>query len=283
MRGGGTGNTVAVLNSAGQEQPTDESGNEILSKEELLEVSEEFDFKQFESDSHANKVRAKKDYSDKVYTYTGYIHSIEEDHVLMSGGGIELKLFLPKENLMALDTKTIVTLVGQLSNLDYEEVPSEFFPNITNTKFTASVNPAYYVTDEVTLNGTIHCNSVRDSGTIVGSVYGLPAYDIYYDADFVADLPLNGVEINLGSSREEEGLVTFEIIDPYSEDIVLHIDGQEFRNGDKVALTAKIVQGNLTTYQIENFKSLAKIESPDVTPSTEEASGETDGTDELSE
>ena len=59
----------------------------------------------------------------------------------MSGGGIELKLFLPKENLMALDTKTIVTLVGQLSNLDYEEVPSEFFPNITNTKFTASVNP----------------------------------------------------------------------------------------------------------------------------------------------
>ena len=207
-------------------------------KEEMLKEAVEFSSKQFETDFKDNSLRATELYSGQAYQFTGCIDAIETDHAVVTYWNTELKFFLTKEDLMELNTGDVVTIVGQFGDIGKEEYTAG--PAGPITFIVVNVKPAYIVTKNVTLTGTV--NAVADSTTNSHNCY------------FYPDLSLP--QINLKNVDSFQGFECSER-DEYSflrADGIIRIDGQEIPTESEITISAKIADGGK---EIEDFKLIS--------------------------
>ena len=91
-----------------------------MSKEDMLKSAETVYCDQIRRNTSENKAKATQLYCNKVLEVTGFVVSIEEDHIKLGSdfyaGATVIDVYLPIEDLAMLVTKQLVTIVGKTTD-----------------------------------------------------------------------------------------------------------------------------------------------------------------------
>ncbi len=130
-------------------------------KEEMLAKAETLDCKAFYDDYKSNKVRFMEEHEGKeqVYIINGGVYAIEADHITVENL-ILVDVYLPEEDIMALEMDQDLSVVGVLGNIREIEEDSSF--GFMNTRLAVDLNPAYVEKDVYSRTGTIHIFKVLE-------------------------------------------------------------------------------------------------------------------------
>ena len=144
---------TACKKEIGTEENTETSIKTVgMTKEEMLEVAEVAEEVEMNNALVENIVSAKQTYCDKVLEVTAPVYMIEEDYILVGQNGSSLIVYLPEEDIVNLQLKQWITLVG-LTNDDIQTETRKVGP--MEFEYQCFVmEHAYFVTDRYEYMGT---------------------------------------------------------------------------------------------------------------------------------
>lgn len=128
-----------------------ENSTSSMTKEEMLEQATECSETTISNDTVENIARAKQAYCGKTLLIKGQITEIGTNHITMGGGNTNIEVYLQVEDIVNLEYKQYITIVG---NMGEEITEGTFSPGIPQVLYTYEVNPAYLVTDKYEYTGT---------------------------------------------------------------------------------------------------------------------------------
>ena len=139
--------SLVACGGGGAEDTPEET---VMTKEEMIEVAEDRTFADFSS---GNKAQAASCVGD-IYKITGWVLRVETDYVTLSthtsdGSGanalssIYLHVYLPVDELAALEINDEITIVGEVTGTSEEE--STIVYGITNKVVCLDMENAYSV------------------------------------------------------------------------------------------------------------------------------------------
>lgn len=143
--GGGTGD--GSISGSG-EGSTPGGG---MTKEEMLEQAIECSEDTINDDTLDNMARAKQTYCGKTLLIKGQVTEISSDYITMGRVNTYIKVYLPVEDIVNLEYKQFITIVG---NMGEEITEGTFAPDIPQKVYTYEVSPAYLVADTYEFTGT---------------------------------------------------------------------------------------------------------------------------------
>ncbi len=129
-----------------------------MSKEDMLAVAEVVSPVQIEKDSNSNIAKAKQLYCGKVLEVTGVVASVKENYVEVgvdtSIAGTVIDVYLPIEELLLLESRQKITIVGKTSEVINETTTSDSLGlEWSKTHFT--MPEAYLVHDTFEIAGKL--------------------------------------------------------------------------------------------------------------------------------
>ena len=140
-----------------QEAPTK------MTKEQMLEVAKELDFKQLSEDVDNNMARVKEEYEGNIYKYSFYIEEINEDYVELGG----FKVYLIKDELITLSKGEKITVVGEVNKIDVnEDYKTRTVGRNDDCSFIGEMKNAYLVSKTFNITGTFRItdSSIKSKG-----------------------------------------------------------------------------------------------------------------------
>ena len=154
--GGGAGdnNTSSTGNGDTTSTDTPSGGGEdsapSMTKEEMLEQAIECTAGEIAVETGNNIAKAKQTYCEKTLSIYGWIFEISTDHITISGGDTNFEVYLPAEDIVNLESRQYVTIVGNTGAEIREEATA---PGIPQNVYIYEVSPAYLVTDRYERSG----------------------------------------------------------------------------------------------------------------------------------
>lgn len=131
-----------------------------LSKEELLNsVGDTITtMGTIASDTVENKAKAKLKYCDNVFLVSGFVVDIETDYIVLADsaylGVPQLKVYLPLEEIVELENREKIDVVGHISSdIESESTSDPFGGNYTSDIYT--MDYAYFVNDRYEISGAL--------------------------------------------------------------------------------------------------------------------------------
>ena len=259
------GNGAETESNSGSINSSEEST--IASTEETMDFTEdeiladaiEFSWDNFNTDMKENKIRAEEKYIGNAFLITGYIVSIENDHVDVSvdvdaaveynhynmSGSNYFTVPLPVDTIVELNNDQRVTIVGKIdsfSSEDSQEVVGGF--TVTKTKVHGVMSNCYLVNDTFEISGKLifYYQDVLDSnGKDIISHPG----DIEYWT------------LGIDAVDDSHNLVNYSMKDDILVNHVLgknvdtvNISGTELHSDDMITVSAKIIEKNLQDVQL---------------------------------
>ena len=113
--GGGSDNNKDNTNNTSKNPETT-----TMSKDDMLSAATAVCSDQIDNDTFENKAKATQLYCNKVLKVTGFVVSIEEDHIKLGddfyAGVTVIDVYLPIEDLAMLEKGQLVTIVGQTAD-----------------------------------------------------------------------------------------------------------------------------------------------------------------------
>ena len=155
--GGGTGDTNTPSGGNGGATSTDtpngggEDSTSSVTKEELLDQATKCSAATINNDTLDNVARAKQTYCGKTLLIKGQITEIGADHITMGAGNTNIEVYLQTEDIVNLEYKQFVTIVG---NVGEEITEGTLAPGIPQKVYIYEVRSAYFVTDKYEYTGT---------------------------------------------------------------------------------------------------------------------------------
>lgn len=202
---GGDGNKTTKPESTAPETTAPET---TLTKEEMIASAEKTNSAKITSDTSENLVKAKQLYCDRVLEVTGFVLSIEEDHIKVGAdryvGTTVIDVYLPVDDLVLLSNKQVVTVVGKTA-----ETINERTKTVSGTDYTQKyyeMTQAYLVKNTFDVTVTLDVNKYG-GGTIKATASDCGGLELTpfkvpdgistedYTADAVTILTLNGTII----------------------------------------------------------------------------------------
>ncbi len=147
------GGEKAPANSDAAEQPpevTDAPEAPAMSKDEMMAQATEFSMIDINNDTLSNIAKAKQLYCDKLMLLTGEAITIEADHIELGTYNCRMKVYLPLEELVKLESNQYVTIVGKTSPEIESTSDAEGFPIDYYT-----MDTAYFVKDYYEISGKL--------------------------------------------------------------------------------------------------------------------------------
>ena len=130
----------------------------VLSKDEMLAAAEVVTLSQIEIDINSNILKAKQLYCDKVLKVTGIVVSVQEDYVEVgidtSVDGVVIDVHLPIEELLLLEKRQAVTIVGTTNDV-VNETSSGSMMGLEWVKTHFTMPEAYLVNDTFEVSGKL--------------------------------------------------------------------------------------------------------------------------------
>ena len=163
---GGGGDTTANGNG-----DTASGGSNSMTKEEMLEQAEEVSREDLFGAAESNMVSAKETYGGKLIIFTAQVLNIQDDHIQL-GDSSYINVYLPAEDIMQIEEKQLITVVGQLGDT-IEEVEEDVGYGMTASLYCYEMPQAYLVADRFEYTGILKWKNESREG----------AWDIEYNGD----------------------------------------------------------------------------------------------------
>lgn len=129
--------------------------NSRLSKEEMLENSQELSIDDMANTIKDNIINARNKYEGNTYKITGFITTINEDCVIINEF---ITAYLSQEDLIQISNNQKVDIVGTIENIDSKQVDTTLGgTSTTGTKITLEMKNSYLVNDVYEINGVMNC------------------------------------------------------------------------------------------------------------------------------
>lgn len=152
--GAGDNNTPSGGNGDATSTDTPSGGGEdntpSMTKEEMLEQAIECTAGEIAVETGNNIAKAKQTYCEKTLSIYGWIFEIGTDHITISGGDTNFEVYLPEEDIVNLESRQYVTIVG---NTGAEIREEQIAPDIPQNVYIYEVSPAYLVADRYERTG----------------------------------------------------------------------------------------------------------------------------------
>ena len=149
--GAGDTNTPKDTPSTGNEDTASaDTPSGGMTKEEMLEQATEYTAGEIAGDTGSNIAKAKQTYCEKTLSIYGRVSEISTDHIRISGGSADFEVYLPVEDIVNLESRQYVTIVGNTGAEIREEAIA---PGIPQNVYIYEVSPAYLVTDRYERTG----------------------------------------------------------------------------------------------------------------------------------
>jgi len=194
----------------------------IPTKEEMLAQAESVSAAQINNDTLDNIVKAKQNYCGKILEVTGYVVSIEEDHIQLGAsfyaGAPVIDIYLPADEIVMLEQRQYITIVGQMDN-EVEKTTENLGGYDWETEH-YKMEYAYFVNDVFEYKGEFRNRNTGLSSTSYGDPYTFDINgDAYLDTVYIPE----------------------------------SVDVSELIWGDMISFTAKVVDGR---YLLIDFKKM---------------------------
>lgn len=160
--GGGTktAETTTVEETTTAEETSEAEVPTQLSKEELLNsVGDAITtMGTIAGDTVENKAKAKMTYCNNNFLVRGYVVDIETDYIVLADsaylGVPQLKVYLPLEEIVELENREEIDVVGHIaSDIESESTSDAFGGNYTSDIYT--MDYAYFVNDRYEISGAL--------------------------------------------------------------------------------------------------------------------------------
>ena len=152
--------TTAAAEETTAAGETKEAVSEKLSKEELLNTVGDVitTMGTIAGDTVDNKAKAKLTYCDKIFLVRGFVVDIETDYIVLADSaylGIpQLKVYLPLEEIVELENREEIDVIGHITNdIESESTSDTFGGNFTSDIYT--MDYAYFVNDRFEISGKL--------------------------------------------------------------------------------------------------------------------------------
>lgn len=142
---GGNGDTTSTDTPSGGEDSATS-----MTKEEMLEQAIECTAGEIAVETSNNIAKAKQTYCEQTLSIYGWIFEISTDHITISGGDTNFEVYLPSEDIVNLESRQYVTIVGN-TGAEIREEPMA--PGIPQNVYIYEVSPAYLVADRYERTG----------------------------------------------------------------------------------------------------------------------------------
>ena len=158
----GNGDTTSTDTSSGGGEDSTQAADS-MTKEEMLQIAEEVLWVDMQNASAENIARAKQQYCNKVIQLEGEIFSIEEDHIVMGGGGADyyIDIYLPLEEILMLEPGQVISVVGKTTDEIIEA--TEHIAEYTFDNSYYQMPNAYLIKDTVEWNCKTRGPSMNDN------------------------------------------------------------------------------------------------------------------------
>lgn len=136
-----------------------------IGKDDMLAVAKAVGSDQIRIDTFENKAKATQLYCNTTLKVTGYVVSIEEDHIKLGddfyAGVTVIDVYLPIEDLAALERRQLVTVVGETEDIIGSRTENVAGSDWEQQYFTMS--QAYLVSDvyETTMTVEVSVNGAK--------------------------------------------------------------------------------------------------------------------------
>lgn len=162
-------------------------GGKTLSKEESLDIANEFSFEKVVSDISENKARAEEKYVDSMYLINGFVSKIDSDYCVIEplhdrGLGKDLimsvKVYLSNDDLKAINQAERITVVGRISKLGNNtmEVKSAYFVDNVYTSEVEVISVVHDYLDNIYY--TVSIDGIMDN-------HPAPCANVYFSSQDV--------------------------------------------------------------------------------------------------
>lgn len=131
-------------------------GEKTMTKDEMLDIAEEYSASDIQSDSLNNIVSAKQKYCNKTISVSGRVRNIKENFIELSAhynSNYIIDVYLSEEELVTLEEGQEITIVGTTTDeiIEATETVAQYTFNYSHYQMPA----AYLVKDRVEITGIL--------------------------------------------------------------------------------------------------------------------------------
>lgn len=143
----------------------------MLTKEDMLDAAVKLVNYELLEALEKDPIQAMNLYAGTLYIYSECVKRVDTDHVVLdypAGNGLEVHAYLPQEELNAVHTGTVITIVGSADNILYDK---------GRLVYTVEMKTAYLVSATSVISGKITQKSAKNGlpfCRIVGTAVFLP-------------------------------------------------------------------------------------------------------------